>query len=158
LALLGMAGIAFLFTGRANALDPGGKSQAAMDMEYEIVAEIADKACRTIAISVRRYLQGEDSSLATDLGNIWNDVCVQVQGLESLFWGAYLESLRLLICERVAKLEEHIKLAIWLTVENSGENGNRQVNEDEITDYILNDYVLAMAVNWENKRIRDYLF
>jgi hypothetical protein len=57
-----------------------------MKTESQIVRKMADDACRTIAISIRRQMQRMEPSLSSDLGNAWNEVCIQVQGEESIHW------------------------------------------------------------------------
>lgn len=124
-----------------------------MENEIDIVFEIAEKACRSISLSVIRQMQKMQPSCTSDLKNAWNEVCVQVQGSESIHWDTYLESVKLLILRQIRKQDEHIIQAIWLDM---GNNENSGVIEDEIVELILQD-VLSEASNWKNNAIRSHL-
>jgi hypothetical protein len=61
--------------------------------EPTIVMELADEICRRIARRVMRALQGMTGhGLSGDdsgLKNTWDEICVQIQFEQSIFWDAY---------------------------------------------------------------------
>jgi hypothetical protein len=129
-----------------------------------VLARLAETACKRVATSVIRSLQrmtdGMQSGADTQLKNVWDEVCVQVQGQESVFWEeAYLPTMKALILKRLEKEDAHIKQAIWLQTDE----GMRQCDDDEsfgftadeaaLADYILSNYVLSAASDWTNSRI-----
>ncbi len=141
-----------------------------VDYKDRIIAKVADKACKKICRKTIRYLQGlKDDCLQsgddTPLENIWDEVCVQIQGEMSNFWECiYLEEIRRVIFWEVADLEEEVKQAIWFQTtsgfywdEDDEEEDGLLFDDDEIIEYIINDYLLREAGNWTNKRIEKYL-
>jgi hypothetical protein len=69
-----------------------------MTSENRIVSELAKVVCKRIARQTRMALtkmtncrlSGEDSPLK----NSWEEICVQCQGEESIFWSAYEDTTR----------------------------------------------------------------
>jgi len=56
-------------------------------------------------------MQSGDDSL---LRNVWDEVCVQVQGQESALWeDAYVPTIRAVITQRLEKERIATKQAIW---------------------------------------------
>jgi hypothetical protein len=104
---------------------------------------------------------GDDSGLT----NAWDEICVQVQGQESVSWDAFDLTVRQLVSGEVAKLLPHEREAIWLQTP-SGEDWDAEdeksreeypVVVDEIVDYLTNEYIYPAAGDWSNKRIRKYV-
>ena len=137
-----------------------------------IISSLADRECKRICGKTIRALQrmteGMQSGTDASLKNIWDEVCVQVQFEQSLFWDAYLDIINAIISREVNKLDTFVKQAIWFqTVEGSeweceDEAADEAVCdapylEDDITDYILDRYVLSRAADWSNPRIEKYL-
>lgn len=111
-------------------------------------------------------LSGDDSVL----GNLWDEVCVQVQFQKSFSWDAYEETLERLAFDYLAELADYEQLAIWLqTDEGRDWQWERKNNPHEIADrqpdflmddlarYLLRRYVYPAAANWSNRRIESYL-
>src|SRR5262249_53262429 len=92
-----------------------------MDYKDEIIRQMAERQCehlcRKVILALQKMtdclLSGDDSLLK----NVWDEMCVQVQGQESGFWEAYLNTLEQLISQQVQPLETTIKQAIWLQTE-----------------------------------------
>jgi hypothetical protein len=100
----------------------------------------------------------------TPLKNVWEEICVQVQGEESIMWDAYTDTTASLIQNEVKRLDIQTKQVIWLQTEEGIDweedykNQNAPVYcEDDIAEYILQRFVLSVATNWTNKRIEKYL-
>jgi len=100
----------------------------------------------------------------TVLDNVWDEVCVQVQRQESTMWEDYVDTIRQIIkVHGLPKLAPEEQQAIWLQT-NSGlgwnsdeETGEIPTDDDDIVEYILNDYVLTAAADWKNSRIEKYI-
>jgi len=107
---------------------------------------------------------GDDSCLK----NVWDEVCVQVQGQESTVWDAYLDTIRQLISAYLDELDVELKRAIWLQTDAGIDWATNEDQEDtrehdiplpddteDITEHILAD-VLSSAADWTNARIERY--
>lgn len=138
-----------------------------MNYKDEIIYKIADKACKKISLKVIKNLQkmkGCHLSGDSGLKNIWDEICVQVQGEESIFWDAYNDTIKPLILSEVKDIDEEIKQAIWFQTdeglcwdEEAEEQDLLLFNLDQITDYIYNDYLWKYAADWTNNQIEKYL-
>ena len=141
-----------------------------------IISEFARRACKAVSARVIRELQkitqGMQSGDDSCLENIWDEVCVQVQGEESVMWELYTDMIEDIIRTGVEKLDEETAASIWLQtdegddwvdwVEDEYEGGIGQpdkvaCNTDDIARYILNEYVLSAAADWTNRRIDRFL-
>lgn len=99
-----------------------------MDDRDRIIAWIAKRECRRIAGKALRDLQrttkgmqsGDDSGLA----NLWDEVCVQVQGEESAMWEIYLDTMSRMIEKQVDTLIVELRKAIWLQTDNGFDCGS----------------------------------
>ena len=137
-----------------------------MDPRDRIISRIADHECERISRKVIRSLQrmteGMQSGDDSVLRNVWDEVCVQVQGQESLMWDGYLDTMSGMIASCLSGLDAAVKQAIWLQTKNGmdwevGEEEKEILySDDEIVDYILDDYLLSSAANWTNDRIEKY--
>ena len=102
---------------------------------------------------------GDDSGLK----DIWDEVCVQVQAQQSIFWNLYSDTIWEIVAREVEKLDILIKQAIWLQTSEAAELDDEDdidsipYSDTEITDHIMHQYVLNAAANWSNERIREYL-
>jgi hypothetical protein len=145
-----------------------------MDFKDKIISEVADTASRKITRRIIATLQqmkdgmqsGEDSGLA----NLWDEVCVQVQGEESIFWDMYKDLIKRIIIDEVRREPTFVQQALWLQteagfdwiweIENGDESSTPFYSDEEIdqeiADYILGD-IIEKAEEWSNPRIRDYL-
>lgn len=139
--------------------------------EHRIVRALADEVCQSVLRRTIRALQsmtnpdgllsGEDSGLA----NTWDEICVQLQGEDSYFWDTYEEVVRTFVEGFVDELPANEREAVWLQTpeggdwdsEGAGEREPSPVVDDDIVNYILNDYVLRAGNDWSNSRIRSYL-
>jgi predicted oxidoreductase len=135
--------------------------------ESEIVRVVAEKvtkrATRTVIGFLHRMIDkmsGEDSGLKT----IWDEVCVQVQDEESVFWDIYDEIVREFVRGTVAEMSKHEREAIWLQTEagidwSFEEQQHREaypIVEDNIIDYLVRR-VYSAAADWSNARIDEYM-
>jgi hypothetical protein len=137
--------------------------------ESSVVSALADEVCRRLTRRLIATLQklnnallsGEDSGLK----NTWDEICAQVQFEESYAWDAYDETVRGLAASGVEKLQPHEREAIWLQTtaaddwdcEDESRRRPYPVSNEEIVDYLVDEYVYRDAGNWSNLRIRNYL-
>lgn len=131
----------------------------------QLAEHTAERITRRVIAALQRLtdcqLSGDDSSLE----NTWDEICVQVQYEESYAWDVYLETVKAILGGDVEDLAAHEREALWLQTEQGSDwdcedDENREpypVLNDDIVEYLLNDYVLAAAGRWSNPRIRAYL-
>lgn len=92
--------------------------------------------------------------------NVWDEVCVQVQGEQSAMWDAYLDTIEGLVSQHLSRVDVDVKRAIWLQTPNGMEwepdeddDDKSPYSDDDIVDYVLDEYVLSAAADWSNARI-----
>lgn len=142
-----------------------------MSYPERVLWRIADCECERISrktILALQRLTEPDCLLSgpeTNLKNAWDEICVQMQGEKSFFWDAYLGTTTPHIAFAVEKLSRNHQEAIWLQTPR-GEEWESALEEtprsapiclDDITEYILNKYVLSTASDYHNRRIDEYL-
>lgn len=132
-----------------------------------IIDGIANRECKKIVSNIiclfQQLTEGMQSGDDTPLNNLWDEICVQVQGEESVFWGAYLEDISLAIKREVGDLDTEIQQAIWLQtdigidweIDNEGDD-MATFCIDDIVDYVQYN-VLSAADDWTNEEIEKYL-
>ncbi len=76
-----------------------------MDYRDNIISDIAEAECKHVCRKVIRALQrtteGMQTGDDTPLKNIWEEVCVQIQFYQSVFWGLYLHTIGTIIWAEV---------------------------------------------------------
>lgn len=138
-----------------------------MDSQDKILRSIANRECSRVARKVVRTLQGMTQGMQSGddsgLRNLWDEICVQVQGEESAMWGGYSHTICALIAKNISGLTTELKQAIWLQTDEGADwlfdegPGDVPYSEDDIAAYMLQDFVLHIAADWSNKRIEKYL-
>ena len=114
-------------------------------------------------MDANEMLSGDDSVLK----NVWEEICVQVQGEESVFWDAYVETIESLLSGSVELLDRDECLALWANTDegweyvfdhHADEDGvaDVPVSGDEIVNK-LKDELLSAAANYSNSRISKFL-
>ena len=137
--------------------------------EDSIVKTVADRAAKQIVrravLALQRLtdckLSGEDSGLE----NTWDEICVQVQGEHSIFWGSYVDTVRGVLRRVIEDLLPYEREALWLQTEDgfewsfeeAADRAEYPVRDGDIVNYVLTNYLLAAADDWSNVRIRNYL-
>jgi hypothetical protein len=74
------------------------------------------------------------------LFNAWDEICVQVQAEQSIFWGAYEDTARAVISGRLDCLSRQELCAIWLQTD-AGEEWASDEGESSRPSYCLDDVV-----------------
>jgi hypothetical protein len=140
-----------------------------MGYQENILRQIADRHCdRICRLTIRALQQIRDCGLSGDasgLKNTWDEICVQMQSEESFAWDAYVQTIKATIAYEVERLPRPEQEAIWIRtpqgIDWEGEledtPSSVPICLDDITDCILQDYVLSKASDYTNKRIEKYL-
>ncbi len=137
----------------------------------KIIVFESDCICRKIKKKVIKSLQAMKDCMMSGkdgpLKNIWDEICVQVQGEESFYWDSYIDTINQCITREIVLLKEEEKQAVWLQtdeyeewveqIEDEEKIDNIPCYTDEISEYILQKYVLQEAGYYNNKRIEKYL-
>jgi hypothetical protein len=138
-----------------------------MKAKDSIIADIADRSCHRIARTAIRNLQkmkdclssGDDSCLK----NVWDEICVQEQMEESIFWNAYETTIKKMVTNMIQGLDYNVKAAIWLQTEaginfefDNPDSARINYAEDDIACYIISNYIMPRAMDWNNSRIEKY--
>ena len=137
--------------------------------ESVIVRDLAARVCQKIANQTISHLQSIDDVLLsgddTELKNVWDEICVQVQYSESVYWDAFDEPVRAMVLGFVTELSDFESCAVWLQTdggnnwlcEEQDERDANPVDPSEIADYVLKEYVYVRAGKWSNPRIRTFI-
>ena len=139
-----------------------------MDYRDRILWTISHEACELVTMrTIRQLRQSKDSMQSGEdsgLKNLWDEVCVQVQGEESVFWSAYLEHIEAIAEFETSKLSVSTKQAMWLQTEcgmgwpsDDEQNEICPYSDNDIALFVVQDYILSAAANYNNKRIRLFL-
>lgn len=118
--------------------------------ESEIVRLMADKIAERVARKAIKKLQQMKYTMSGDdsvLKSIWDDLCVQVQYDESLFWESYDDTVHNIVESIVLDLPKHEQEAIWLQTDAGSDWSLEEpdvreiypVINDHIVDYLTSD-------------------
>lgn len=136
--------------------------------ESAIVTGMANAvACRVRrrTVAALQRLRGTVSGDDSELHSVWDELCVQVQNGESLYWDAYDETVKQIASGFIRELQGYERDALWLQSEagiawhcvDPEVRSESPVSEDDIIDYVVQEYVYAEAGRWSNTRIRAYI-
>lgn len=141
-----------------------------MSAAHRLLNAHADRtAARVVRRSIRSLQQITDARMSGDdsgLANVWDEICVQVQGQESFFWDAYEETAGAIISAELNALPPLDRETLWLATDDGfswllhSEDGDdpefTPVDIDGSISYLLRE-VMNRAADWSNPRIRSYL-
>ena len=134
----------------------------------EVVAVDATK--RVVSKAVRK-LQGMreghlHSGPDSGLRDVWDEICVQVQGMQSGFWDHYERVAWSIVRSLLADMSRVELHAVWVQTrggeewldenEDSPNGEDRPYSEEEVAEYLLRA-LLNRAADWSNSRIRSYV-
>ncbi|WP_419533698.1 hypothetical protein [Endozoicomonas sp.] len=134
-----------------------------MNISERVTSELANYLCEKISQKVIRLLQKRKDLLSGDqstLKTTWDEICVQVQGDESYYWGAYDHTVCSLIEGYLEELQQYELVAISLQTDEIDYEDEPEwvaLSHDDLASYIARNYVYAKAMNWSNHRITAYL-
>lgn len=135
-----------------------------------IISDLADALCKKIAKQVVEELQelkednllsGEDSGLK----NVWDEICVQVQKEQSIYWDMYISVIHSIIEKSMKLIAPYEKMAIWwqsddpekTLTEDCKDVKGYIFNMEAITEYICKEHILPIAADYTNPAIEAYL-
>ena len=138
--------------------------------ESGVVRALANEVCRRITRKLIGKLQtfdgdalqsGDDSGLQ----NTWDEICVQMQFEQSIYWDAYEQTVWQLAVFQVENLPTHERESIWLQTpqgddwdcQDESEREPYPVHNPDIVQYLISEFLYSEAGRWSNQRIRDYL-
>jgi hypothetical protein len=136
--------------------------------EYTIVQDLGESVCKRVKIEVIRTLDGMEGGLSGEdsgLNTLWEEICVQVQHEESIFWDMYDRTVRETIQYVVEKLPPFEREALWLlTDEGSDWECDDESDRDpypicvsDIVRYIIENAVYEEARCSTNPNVLKYL-
>ena len=126
----------------------------------DIEARLVRRAIRELQRMTTAGLSGDDSGLE----NTWEEICVQVQHEQSVFWGAYEQQIEFVVARLLKSLQPHELRALWLQttpgsdwwIDEGDEADSVPYFEDDIVAY-LREQLCSAASDWSNRRIRAHL-
>lgn len=136
--------------------------------ESAIVRALAGAVVERITRRVIRDLQRMDVTLSGEdsgLKSPWDELCAQVQYMESFYWDAYEETVRAIVDGYVKDLPKYETEAIWLQTEEGFDWALKEPEDREpypvfrgdIVEYVMREGVYLKAGQWSNARIRAYI-
>lgn len=143
-----------------------------MRIEEQIVAAFANKISEQIATGAVRSLKKMNSdnemlSGYSGLKNVWEEICVQVQGEESFYWSAYIDVMERMLYSSLERLLPHEQIALWVVTDEGWDYmfdyhaedidlSEVPVSQDESLNKLRNE-LLSKAADYENARISKFL-
>ncbi len=136
--------------------------------ESAIVRALARAVVERITRRVIRDLQGMDVTLSGEdsgLKSPWDELCAQIQYIESVYWDLYEETVRAIVDGYVEDLPKYEAEAIWLQTEEGFDWARQEPEEREpcpvfrgdIVEYVMREGIYLKAGQWSNARIRAYI-
>ena len=136
--------------------------------ESAIVNAVSHDAAQRLTRKVIADLQAMSDTLSGDdsgLKTTWDEICVQVQYQESIFWDAHDAIVRNLIGSYIAQLAKYEREAIWMQTdagvdwvgEEPKDRAAYPIVDADIINYLIHKYVYSEAADWSNARIEAYL-
>jgi hypothetical protein len=136
--------------------------------ESAIVNAVSHEAAQRLTRKVIADLQAMRDTLSGDISGLkttWDEICVQVQHQESIFWDDYDEIVRNMIGGYIAELAKYEREAIWMQTdagidwvcEEPKDRAAYPVVDADIINYLIHKYVYSEAADWSNARIEAYL-
>lgn len=121
-------------------------------------------------ISRMERMSGSEMQLGDDSGllDVWEEVCVQIQGEESMFWSVYVDTIDSILLGKIELLDRDEQLALWVMTDSgwdyvydhhadeSGSDADIPVDLTEIVDMIRGE-VMRKAADYESPTIYEYL-
>ena len=141
----------------------GDARQRKLPLDFATPAAVRLAGMARDALIANRHTLSGDSGL----GNVWEEICVQVRAGEMPFWCAYEAAMRDAVLAALPSLCAEDVLAVWLKSDagrdwryrqDDDERDSPPVDDEEVAAFVIRDYLGPMADNYSNKRIERFLF
>lgn len=99
-----------------------------MDPRDKVIDEVAKRLCEPIARKIILRLQKMEPCAVSDLKNLWNEICVQVQSEQFISWDLYDETVKGFVYGFIEKLKNYEQVAIWLQTDGGFDWQVRQMD------------------------------
>ena len=127
----------------------------------QITARVVRRVIRRLAELGRPYMQSPEDS---GLSHVWDELCVQLQGEQSIYWHLYDDTVYQHVAAEVERVADYELEAVWLSTsqgeewdyDDESERDPDPVSQSDVIDFIV-DEVYEAGTNWSNRRIRAYL-
>lgn len=132
---------------------------------------MGDRLARAAMRDLKRYTEGLGSGEDSGLKNVWEEICVQVQGEESFFWDAYEEMALGHLRSRIERLRETSRKLLWVPSDDAlewlaeAEDPDADAKEfrdiplpdiDQLARYVFVEHLRPLAMEFTNGRIRRF--
>jgi hypothetical protein len=134
-----------------------------LGMEDFHLRKVCNKLIRTLQGLKERYMQSEGIGLA----NVWDEICVQVQGEYWVCWYAYEHTMTQLIRKAYEEIDPTISKFLSYMYDSRNEDSMYEdLEKVRFTDYkpsiasfvnLIIDELLVIAADYRNARIETYL-
>ena len=141
-----------------------------MSRETSVISDFAEVIAGKIVRRAIAWLQSYPAELSghdSELRNVWDEICAQVQGEQSFFWDAHVDTIDQFLYPAMEELKPHELNALWLQTDSGADwsveegDGERQqdppVCDTEVVDWLRSHHVLRIAGEWSNPSIRAFL-
>ena len=124
---------------------------------YRVVSEharaLGSRIGLLVASDLKRMREPLLSGDDTCLTSVWEEICVQVQGEESHFWGAYAQIMRDQVLARLQEVSRPELEMLWLRTES----GWDWLDEDAVAQWIVQDFIKPLAEEYESNSVSRFL-
>ena len=134
-----------------------------LGMEDYHLSKVCNKLIRTLQSFKERYMQREGAGL----GNVWDEICVQVQGEYWVCWYAYEHTMVQLIKKAYDEIDATISKFLSYMYDSRNEDSMYEDLEKvrfskytpSISSFVnlIYDKLIEIAGNYRNARIENYL-
>lgn len=141
---------------------------------YRVVSEharaLGSRIGLLVASDLKRMREPLLSGDDTCLTSVWEEICVQVQGEESHFWGAYAQIMRDQVLARLQEVSRPELEMLWLRTESgwdwlwdvvNAEKGEAPphpgIDEDAVAQWIVQDFIKPLAEEYESNSVSRFL-
>ena len=134
---------------------------------------IGARIARATARDLKLYRDNLPSGPDSGLKNVWEEICVQVQGERSFFWDEYRHIAMTHITHRVDALPDIKRRMFWA----GSPDGMMWIDEheeakyappvpgddvptgdtDDVANWLFDDYLVPLADDYRNRRIERFL-
>jgi hypothetical protein len=139
-----------------------------MEFERSVVLSFAktinDEVVRSVVASLQTLTDGMQGGGDDGLENIWEELCVQVQGEQSPLFSCYEDIVDSYIARSISGLPANSRLALWLATDagfdwscDQVEGEKPSINDQDIIDK-LRSLVISEASDFESERIYNHIW